>query len=132
MKIVTTVQEMQHITKELRASGKSIGFVPTMGYLHEGHATLLRKAREENEIVVLSVFVNPLQFGPNEDLDRYPRDIDRDENVAKENGVDYLFYPSVEEMYPVEQTTTVEVVKRTDVLCGKQRPVISLVLRLYS
>lgn len=84
MKIVTTVQEMQHITKELRASGKSIGFVPTMGYLHEGHATLLRKAREENEIVVLSVFVNPLQFGPNEDLDRYPRDIDRDENVAKE------------------------------------------------
>ena len=103
-----------------------------MGYLHEGHATLLRKAREENEIVVLSVFVNPLQFGPNEDLDRYPRDIDRDENVAKENGVDYLFYPSVEEMYPVEQTTTVEVVKRTDVLCGKQRPVISLVLRLYS
>ena len=68
------------------------------------------------------MFVNPLQFGPNEDLDRYPRDIDRDENVAKENGVDYLFYPSVEEMYPVEQTTTVEVVKRTDVLCGKQRP----------
>ncbi len=100
MKIVTTVQEMQQITSELRASGKSIGFVPTMGYLHEGHATLLRKAREENEIVVLSVFVNPLQFGPNEDLDRYPRDIDRDENVAKENGVDYLFYPSVEEMYP--------------------------------
>lgn len=122
MKIVTTVQEMQQITSELRASGKSIGFVPTMGYLHEGHATLLRKAREENEIVVLSVFVNPLQFGPNEDLDRYPRDIDRDENVAKENGVDYLFYPSVEEMYPAEQTTTVEVVKRTDVLCGQQRP----------
>ncbi|MEC2626441.1 pantoate--beta-alanine ligase, partial [Bacillus cereus] len=105
MKIVTTVQEMQQITSELRASGKSIGFVPTMGYLHEGHATLLRKAREENETVVLSVFVNPLQFGPNEDLDRYPRDIDRDENVAKENGVDYLFYPSVEEMYPAEQTT---------------------------
>ncbi len=102
MKIINTVQEMQQITNELRASGKSIGFVPTMGYLHEGHATLLRKAREENEIVVLSVFVNPLQFGPNEDLDRYPRDIDRDENVAKENSVDYLFYPSVEEMYPAE------------------------------
>ena len=108
-----------------------------MGYLHEGHATLLRKAREENEIVVLSVFVNPLQFGPNEDLDRYPRDIDRDENVAKENGVDYLFYPSVEEMYPAEQTTTVEVVKRTDVLCGKQRPghfagVATVLMKLFN
>ncbi|PFE04260.1 pantoate--beta-alanine ligase [Bacillus cereus] len=123
MKIVTTVQEMQRIASEIRASGKESGFVPTMGYLHEGHATLLRQAREENEVVILSVFVNPLQFGPNEDLDRYPRDIVRDEKVAKEAGVDYLFYPSVEEMYPAEQTTKVEVVKRTDVLCGKQRPV---------
>ncbi len=123
MKIITTVQEMQQVASEIRASGKEIGFVPTMGYLHEGHATLLRQARKENEVVMLSVFVNPLQFGPNEDLDRYPRDIDRDERVAKEAGVDYLFYPSVEEMYPAEQTTKVEVVKRTDVLCGKQRPV---------
>ncbi|MCI0765759.1 pantoate--beta-alanine ligase [Bacillus sp. TL12] len=123
MKIITTVQDMQQIASEIRASGKEIGFVPTMGYLHEGHATLLRQARKENEVVILSVFVNPLQFGPNEDLDRYPRDIDRDERVAKEAGVDYLFYPSVEEMYPAEQTTKVEVVKRTDVLCGKQRPV---------
>ncbi|KEK22726.1 pantoate--beta-alanine ligase [Bacillus gaemokensis] len=123
MKIITTVQDMQQVASEIRVSGKEIGFVPTMGYLHEGHATLLRQAREENEVVVLSVFVNPLQFGPNEDLDRYPRDIDRDEQVAKEAGVDYLFYPSVEEMYPAQQTTKVEVVKRTDVLCGKQRPV---------
>ncbi|PHE01551.1 pantoate--beta-alanine ligase [Bacillus toyonensis] len=137
MKIITTVQEMQQITSELRTSGKNIGFVPTMGYLHEGHATLLRKAREENESVVLSVFVNPLQFGPNEDLERYPRDIERDESVAKENGVDYLFYPSVEEMYPAEQTTTVEVVKRTDVLCGKQRPghfsgVATVLMKLFN
>ncbi|CAI8700402.1 pantoate--beta-alanine ligase [Bacillus pseudomycoides] len=123
MKIVTTVQEMQQIASEIRASGKDSGFVPTMGYLHEGHATLLRQAREENEVVILSVFVNPLQFGPNEDLDCYPRDIERDEKVAKEAGVDYLFYPSVEEMYPAEQTTKVEVIKRTDVLCGKQRPI---------
>jgi len=123
MKIVTTVQEMQQIASEIRASGKDSGFVPTMGYLHEGHATLLRQAREENEVVILSVFVNPLQFGPNEDLDRYPRGIERDEKVAKEAGVDYLFYPSVEEMYPAEQTTKVEVIKRTDVLCGKQRPI---------
>ncbi|PED08097.1 pantoate--beta-alanine ligase [Bacillus pseudomycoides] len=123
MKIVTTVQEMQQIASEIRASGKDSGFVPTMGYLHEGHATLLRQARKENEVVILSVFVNPLQFGPNEDLDRYPRDIERDEKVAKEAGVDYLFYPGVEEMYPAEQTTKVEVIKRTDVLCGKQRPI---------
>lgn len=123
MKIVTTVQEMQGIASELRASGKQVGFVPTMGYLHEGHATLLRQARLENEIVILSVFVNPLQFGPNEDLDRYPRDIERDEKVAKEAGVDYLFYPSVQEMYPDTQTTKIEVIKRTNVLCGKQRPV---------
>ncbi|MBJ8031320.1 pantoate--beta-alanine ligase [Bacillus cereus group sp. N21] len=123
MKIVTTVQEMQQIASEIRASGRDSGFVPTMGYLHEGHATLLRQAREENEVVILSVFVNPLQFGPNEDLDRYPRDIERDEKVAKEAGVDYLFYPSVEEMYPAEQTTKVAVIKRTDVLCGKQRPI---------
>ncbi|PFJ12141.1 pantoate--beta-alanine ligase [Bacillus cereus] len=137
MNIITTVQEMQQITSELRTSGKSIGFVPTMGYLHDGHAMLLRKAREENEIVVLSVFVNPLQFGPNEDLDRYPRDIDRDESVAKENGVDYLFYPSVEEMYPAEQTTTVDVVKRTSVLCGQQRPghfagVATVLMKLFN
>ncbi|MDM5154163.1 pantoate--beta-alanine ligase [Bacillus sp. DX1.1] len=123
MRIITTVQEMQQIAGEIRARGKQIGFVPTMGYLHEGHGALLRQARQENEIVILSVFVNPLQFGPNEDLDRYPRDIGRDEKIAVETGADYLFYPSVEEMYPAEQTTKIEVVKRTDVLCGKQRPV---------
>ncbi|ABS21585.1 pantoate--beta-alanine ligase [Bacillus cytotoxicus] len=123
MKVITTVKDMQQIAGELRASGKEIGFVPTMGYLHEGHATLLRQAKKENDIVILSVFVNPLQFGPDEDFDRYPRDIKRDERVAKEAGVDYLFYPSVDEMYPAEQTTKIEVVKRTNVLCGKRRPV---------
>ncbi|MDH2879370.1 pantoate--beta-alanine ligase [Bacillus cytotoxicus] len=121
MKVITTVKDMQQIAGELRASGKEIGFVPTMGYLHEGHATLLRQAKKENDIVILSVFVNPLQFGPDEDFDRYPRDIKRDERVAKEAGVDYLFYPSVDEMYPAEQTTKIEVVKRTNVLCGKRR-----------
>ncbi|WP_459501500.1 pantoate--beta-alanine ligase [Bacillus sp. C1] len=137
MKIVTTVQEMQQIASRIRASGKEIGFVPTMGFLHEGHATLLRQARRENEVVILSVFVNPLQFGPNEDLDRYPRDIERDEKVARENGVDYLFYPGVEEMYPAEQTTKVEVIKRTNVLCGKQRPVhfagvVTVLMKLFN
>ena len=137
MNIITTVQEMQQIASELRASGKKVGFVPTMGYLHEGHLTLLRQAKKENDIVMLSIFVNPLQFGPNEDLDRYPRDIERDERLAREVEVDYLFYPSVEEMYPEERTTNIEVIKRTDVLCGKQRPghfegVVTVLMKLFN
>ncbi|WP_369900343.1 pantoate--beta-alanine ligase [Bacillus manliponensis] len=137
MQMIRTVQEMQQITIELRSKGQQIGFVPTMGYLHEGHATLLRQARKENDIVILSVFVNPLQFGPNEDFDRYPRDIERDERIAKEAGVDYIFYPSADEMYPKERTTTLEVVKRTDVLCGEKRPghfagVATVLLKLFN
>ncbi|ENQ3077790.1 pantoate--beta-alanine ligase [Bacillus sp. WLY-B-L8] len=137
MNIITTVQEMQQIASELRASGKKVGFVPTMGFLHEGHLTLLRQAKKENDIVMLSIFVNPLQFGPNEDLDRYPRDIERDERLAREVEVDYLFYPSVEEMYPGERTTNIEVIKRTDVLCGKQRPghfagVVTVLMKLFN
>lgn len=122
MQIISHITEMQQIALKLRVAGKTIGFVPTMGYLHEGHATLLQQAREENDIVILSVFVNPLQFGPNEDFDRYPRDIERDERVAKEAGADYLFYPSVTEMYPSKRTTTITVTSRTDVLCGQKRP----------
>lgn len=107
---------------EYRKQGKTIGFVPTMGYLHEGHVTLLKEARKENDIVVLSVFVNPLQFGPNEDFDRYPRDIVRDEQIAKDAGVDVLFYPAVAEMYPRPLSVQVVVKERVDVLCGKSRP----------
>ncbi|SFC18164.1 pantothenate synthetase [Bacillus sp. 491mf] len=137
MNIITTVQEMQQIASELRASGKKVGFVPTMGFLHEGHLTLLRQAKKENDIVILSIFVNPLQFGPNEDLDRYPRDIERDERLAREVEVDYLFYPSVEEMYPEERTTNIEVIKRTNVLCGRQRPghfegVVTVLMKLFN
>lgn len=135
--MIRAVQEMQQIAIELRSTGQQIGFVPTMGYLHEGHATLLRQARKENDVVILSVFVNPLQFGPNEDFDRYPRDIERDERIAKEAGVDYIFYPSADEMYPKERTTTLEVVKRTDVLCGEKRPghfagVATVLLKLFN
>ena len=137
MQMIRAVQEMQQIAIELRSTGQQIGFVPTMGYLHEGHATLLRQARKENDVVILSVFVNPLQFGPNEDFDRYPRDIERDERIAKEAGVDYIFYPSADEMYPKERTTTLEVVKRTDVLCGEKRPghfagVATVLLKLFN
>ncbi|WAA13739.1 pantoate--beta-alanine ligase [Fervidibacillus halotolerans] len=121
MKIIRSIKEMQRISKNLRESGKSIGFVPTMGYLHEGHLALIKKAREENDILVLSIFVNPLQFGPEEDFHSYPRDERRDSELAKENGVDFLFFPSIQEMYPQPMTTTIKVKERVDVLCGRKR-----------
>ncbi|WP_019241994.1 MULTISPECIES: pantoate--beta-alanine ligase [Bacillus] len=122
MKIVTSIEELQTELREVRETGKQIGYVPTMGYLHEGHQQLLKQARSANDIVVLSVFVNPLQFGENEDLDKYPRDIEHDEQVARQHDVDYIFYPSVEEMYPAQPSVTVRVNKRTNVLCGQSRP----------
>ncbi|WP_405079465.1 pantoate--beta-alanine ligase [Paenibacillus chitinolyticus] len=100
-----------------------VGFVPTMGYLHDGHLSLIKGAREASEIVVLSIFVNPLQFGPTEDLDRYPRDTERDLKLAEEAGVDIVFLPQVEEMYPGPVKTTVSVSGITSVLCGASRPV---------
>ncbi|AYE52175.1 pantoate--beta-alanine ligase [Priestia megaterium] len=122
MKVITTIKDMQQEMKKEKQLGHSIGFVPTMGYLHEGHATLLGAARTENEVVVLSIFVNPTQFGPNEDFDTYPRDFERDERVAKEANVDYLFYPSVEEMYKSSRSVAITVTDRVDVLCGQKRP----------
>ncbi|AWB44980.1 pantoate--beta-alanine ligase [Paenibacillus sp. CAA11] len=99
-----------------------VGLVPTMGYLHEGHASLLRKAREENDLVVLSIFVNPIQFGPNEDLDRYPRDLERDQALAKREGVDIIFAPGTQDMYPTPTKTKVQVAELTTGLCGAARP----------
>jgi pantoate--beta-alanine ligase len=122
MIVTTKIRDMQTMMQQYRLEGKTIGFVPTMGYLHEGHIALLKKAREENDIVALSVFVNPLQFGPNEDFERYPRDIERDKRIAKENGVDVFFCPDVEEMYPRPLSVQVVVKERVDVLCGKSRP----------
>ena len=107
MKIITTKAELQELTLSLKQQ-KTIGFVPTMGYLHEGHRALLKEARKENDILILSVFVNPLQFGPNEDLESYPRDIEQDKLTAKNEGVDYLFMPSTEEMYPSTPSVTVD------------------------
>ncbi|WP_409301343.1 pantoate--beta-alanine ligase [Peribacillus sp. SCS-155] len=122
MNIITTVKEMHNTIIEQKQQGKTVGFVPTMGYLHEGHQQLLMNARAQNDIVVLSIFVNPTQFGPNEDFDTYPRDMDRDEKIAAEAGVDYIFFPTVQEMYHDEPSVSVRVKSRTDVLCGRKRP----------
>jgi len=102
-------------------SHQTIGFVPTMGFLHEGHVKLIEEARKANDIVVLSIFVNPLQFGPNEDFESYPRDAERDEAIAKQAGVHVLFRPQVDEMYPEKPSYTVSVRNRVNVLCGKSR-----------
>lgn len=122
MIIISRIKELREALDIERKQRCSIGFVPTMGYLHEGHLSLIQNARENNDIVVISIFVNPLQFGPNEDFEKYPRDMERDEELARQAGVDYLFYPTVLEMYGDKQTVTVKVHERTDVLCGKSRP----------
>ncbi|MDZ5473231.1 pantoate--beta-alanine ligase [Bacillus sp. 31A1R] len=119
---ITTIKEMQAFVLEKKEQQVSVGFVPTMGYLHEGHRSLMKKARQENDLLVLSIFVNPLQFGPNEDLESYPRDFDRDAEIAKAEGVDVIFFPSAEEMYGRYSSVQVNVKERTDVLCGKSRP----------
>lgn len=132
MKIMQSVEQL----REALAGQTSIGFVPTMGFLHEGHASLLNQARQENDIVVLSIFVNPTQFGPNEDLDRYPRDEQRDQQMAQAAGVDYLFYPTNDVMYPLDMAR-VTVRSGDDVLCGASRPghfdgVLTVVSKLFN
>lgn len=134
MQIVKTINEMQSIRLQLR--NKTIGFVPTMGFLHEGHLSLARKAKAENEIVVMSIFVNPLQFGPNEDFAEYPRDEARDISLAKTAGVDYLFIPTKEEIYPKCLSLSIEMIERANVLCGASRPghfdgVVLVVTKLF-
>lgn len=121
MIVVQTKKDLKEKLTIFKQNQQTIGFVPTMGFLHEGHVKLLEEAKKENDIVVLSIFVNPLQFGPNEDLDSYPRDVERDEKFAKLAGVDVIFRPQVEEMYPDEPSYTVLVHNRVDVLCGKSR-----------
>ncbi|RTR30462.1 pantoate--beta-alanine ligase [Robertmurraya yapensis] len=121
MKVITSIKEMQALVKEIKKD-KSIGFVPTMGYLHEGHIQLMQEARLENDTVVVSIFVNPLQFGPNDDYDSYPRDFERDQNICSSEGVDIIFHPSAEEMYPSPLSVKALVQRRTNVLCGESRP----------
>jgi pantoate--beta-alanine ligase len=123
MQLIQTKAQLHHALKNARASDKTVGLVPTMGYLHAGHASLMRRARQENDVVVVSVFVNPTQFGPNEDLSTYPRDAEKDIALMRAEGVDLAFFPSVEEIYPPGYTTTIDVQgPMTNTLCGRSRP----------
>jgi len=135
--LITDISRMKETVKSLKKEGKSIGFVPTMGYLHEGHVSLIRCSRKDNDITVVSIFVNPIQFGKNEDLDRYPRDLERDIEICKREGVDYLFYPDVRQMYPEGYSTYVVVEGLTEGLCGAFRPghfkgVTTVVMKLFN
>lgn len=122
MKVVDSISRMSTLVKILKKEGKSVGFVPTMGYLHEGHLSLVRTAKKHTDIVMMSIFVNPIQFGPGEDIDKYPRDFKHDEQMAQSAGVDVLFYPSVKDMYPAGYSTYVNVESLTENLCGRSRP----------
>jgi pantoate--beta-alanine ligase len=137
MEILTRVAEMKERAREIVREGSSIGVVPTMGYLHDGHMSLIRRARRENEVCVATIFVNPTQFGPNEDLDKYPRDPDADRAKCMEAGVDFLFTPSPEDIYPPGYQTYVTVEDLSGPLCGASRPthfrgVATIVLKLFN
>ncbi|MBN8190720.1 pantoate--beta-alanine ligase [Bacillus sp. NTK074B] len=121
MNVITSIGDLKLHIEHLKNTGKTIGFVPTMGFLHEGHLILTKEARDNNEIVVMSIFVNPLQFGPNEDFDRYPRNVERDTELARGAGVDILFIPEVADVYRGKQSVTMSVKERVDVLCGRKR-----------
>lgn len=123
MRIIESVTEMQQQAEAWRREGKRIALVPTMGYLHEGHLTLMREACNHGDEIVVSIFVNPTQFGPNEDFERYPRDMERDVLLAEGVGATAIFAPSVREMYPDRYQTFVEVMDVTQPLCGRSRPV---------
>jgi pantoate--beta-alanine ligase len=122
MKLATTIHEMRTFRNETRKSGKRLGLVPTMGALHEGHLSLVRAARDQSDVVAVSIFVNPTQFGPNEDFTNYPRNLESDSAVLQREHVDVIFAPSVEEMYPAAAVTWVTVEGMSDRLCGKSRP----------
>jgi len=136
MKLVRTIADLRKEVRDTRKQGKSIGFVPTMGALHEGHLSLVRTAKAQTDFVVVSIFVNPTQFGPNEDFHRYPRPLEADVNLCTQANADLLFNPSVEEMYPAGFSTTVEVTGVSDGLCGAHRPghfrgVTTVVMKLF-
>lgn len=122
IKVVSTVCETRAQVKEWKNQGLTVGLVPTMGYLHEGHQSLIKKAVEENDRVVVSVFVNPIQFAPNEDLETYPRDLEADKRLCDSTGADLIFHPTPDEMYPDGFSTRIQMDNLTKELCGKTRP----------
>jgi pantoate--beta-alanine ligase len=137
MEVIESISEMKNLVKDWKRQGLSIGFVPTMGYLHEGHLALVRRAKELSDRVVVSIFVNPIQFAPGEDYQRYPRDLERDKALLEKEGVDVLFSPKVEEMYPPGFQTYVEVKELSSGLCGRYRSghfvgVATVVLKLFN
>jgi pantoate--beta-alanine ligase len=137
MKVINEISAMQDISEFLKRTGKKIGFVPTMGFLHEGHCSLMLKARDEADIVITSIFVNPAQFGPSEDFNDYPRDFLRDYHICKSCGVDYIFYPDAEDVYTKDFFSYVDVKEISDKLEGKYRPghfsgVATVVLKLFN
>ena len=137
MEVVKEKARIREIVEEARAAGRTVGLVPTMGYFHGGHLELMRRARAECDLVVISLFVNPTQFGPGEDLEAYPRDFERDRGMAEGVGVDYIFNPEPEEMYPEGFSTHVEVEGVSDILCGAIRPghfrgVATVVAKLFN
>jgi pantoate--beta-alanine ligase len=136
MKIITTIPKMKAAVGEHKSAGRTIGLVPTMGFLHEGHLSLVRAARKKADVTVVSIFVNPAQFGPKEDLKTYPRDLNRDSAMLEKEGVDYVFHPEAGEMYPHGYKTYVEVRDLQEKLCGRSRPehfrgVCTVVLKLF-
>lgn len=137
MEIVNTIARMRQITEAERGQGRTIGLVPTMGALHEGHLELARRAKAECDVVVMSIFVNPIQFGPNEDFEKYPRTFEKDAAAASEKGVDFIFAPSVKEMYPGKNFVYVDIELLGDRLCGASRPghfrgVATVVAKLFN
>lgn len=137
MLIFHTIPEIRRYVREARRGGQSIGLVPTMGYLHEGHLELMRQAKKQCDKVIVSIFVNPTQFGPGEDLARYPRDLERDARMSEEVGVDAIFNPAADEIYPAGYCTYVDVERITESLCGLSRPghfrgVATVVAKLFN
>ncbi|MCE5040761.1 pantoate--beta-alanine ligase [Mammaliicoccus sciuri] len=135
--VVERIKDMNSIVSQFKSQGKTIGLVPTMGALHDGHLKMIKQSIEENDITAVSIFVNPLQFGPNEDFDDYPRPFESDLEKLKQIGVDYVFHPTVEEMYPGELEMTITVGRLAQVLEGKKRPghfdgVVTVVNKLFN